>query len=165
MPTVNHREIALSPDEQRALICTPDEFMASNVPARRQLLLDQITEAQRGNAPFKHDQGWWAKAHVINTDSPDPAKNHCGWAFCAAGWTLLLAGEEDRFEMIPVDYDGYTVISSSEGAIRQRAQELLGLDDRAASRIFDSCTTTAEIREGLTSFDVVEFNEYGEPIR
>lgn len=158
MPTVNHREIQLSPEEVKGLVCTPDEFLAMNAHHRRLTLLTQITEARQGTAPFKHDQGWWAKTEVAD-------HNECGWSFCAAGWTLLLAGEEERFEMLTILYDGRECLSSQCGAVPDRAQELLGLSAADGSYIFSSVTRFDQIKEALLEAEVVEYDQWGDVVR
>lgn len=91
-----------------------------------------------GSPSYEHDHGtdrWWNQQTWLKASD-------CGTAMCLAGFVVTLAGYEPTYDAAYCALPGKYKVTVSD-----TAQQLLGLSDLQAGRLFAPNNTAADIRE------------------
>lgn len=108
-------------------------------PVRHDDKLDQVV-AYITKYPEQHNQDSWFYAETAGdfyVESTLPRGSLCNTTACFAGWTLVLNKVPLHFSVTKYSADETSVtVSPSSGSWQIEAQEILGLTDREAEKLF-----------------------------
>lgn len=104
--------------------------------------------------PEEYEQNDWCSIHDLNQDG-----DYCGTKGCMAGWTVLLSTPVEQWKGLPSSVTA-TYPGSGHSWYAKKAQELLGLTDNEAARLFKGASGDPhrDLQELKARLRVIRYN-------